>query len=52
MKKYIAPAVELQQTEVFQMMALSLQGGTADADKPVLSTGDEWNVWEDAEEAE
>lgn len=49
MKKYIAPAVELQETEAFEMMALSLQSGTADSSE-VLSRDEDWNIWDEDEE--
>lgn len=48
MKKYIVPAVELQETQTFQMMALSLQSGKADG-SDVLSR-DEVDIWTDDEE--
>lgn len=49
MKKYIAPAVQVNETEVSQMMAVSLQDGSADPSKPVLSkedTQEDWAIWE------
>lgn len=51
MKKYIAPAVEINETQTFAMMALSLQNGTASSTDPVLSEGDGLNIWEE-EDAE
>lgn len=49
MKKiYIAPAVELQETETFNMMALSITDKPADGNQPVLSPAEEeWNIWEE-----
>lgn len=48
-KKYIAPVVEIQETEASQMMALSLQSGAAD-NSDVLSRDNEWDIWSDEEE--
>lgn len=47
MKKYISPAVEIQQTEAFEMIALSLKDGKATANE-VLSR--DLNIWGDEED--
>lgn len=47
MKKYIAPMVEIQNTEAYSMIALSLQNGKADSGSEVLSRDDDWNLWDD-----
>lgn len=45
MKKYIVPTVETHKSECFAMLALSLQGGSAD-DSEILSREDAgWDVW-------
>lgn len=49
MKKYMTPMVEMNETVAFEMMALSIQNGTAD-ESPVLSRDEEWNVWDENEE--
>lgn len=49
MKKYITPAVQVTETEAASMMAVSIQNGTADPGKPVLSkenNEEDWNIWE------
>ncbi len=51
MKKYITPEVEINETQVEQMMALSIVEGGADKDKPVLVGEDnDWNIWGETEE--
>lgn len=48
MKKYIIPVVEINETETFEMMALSLQQGTADG-SDVLSREDV-DIWGEEED--
>lgn len=51
MKKYITPVVEICETQVEQMMALSIVDGGADKDKPVLVEEDnDWNIWGEEDE--
>lgn len=50
MKKiYTRPEVQVNETEVSQMMAVSIQSGSADPDLGVLSKEDEgsWDIWEE-----
>lgn len=49
MKKiYMMPALQVSEAQVQNMMAVSLQDGTADPDKPVLTKEDnDWNIWDD-----
>ena len=49
MRKYITPCVEINETEAFEMIALSLLSGEAN-DSEVLSRDNDWNIWD--EEAE
>ena len=47
MKKiYVMPALQVNEAEVINMMAVSLQDGNADPDKPVLTKENEdWDFW-------
>lgn len=48
MKQYIKPDMELLHAESVEMMAVSLQNGSADPDKPVLTKeNDDWDIWEE-----
>lgn len=50
MKKiYISPALQVNETEVHNMMAVSLMEGEADPNTDVLSKEDnqEWNLWDE-----
>lgn len=50
MKKiYSTPLVEINETEAFEMMALSLQKDAADG-STVLSREDNWDIWDENEE--
>jgi len=50
MKTYIMPVVQVEEAEVVNMMAISLQGGSADPDSEVLSKEDkDWGLWNDEE---
>jgi len=44
---YIAPAVEINETMVCQMMALSLQEVAADNSPILVEEEEDWNIWED-----
>ena len=50
MKKYITPCVEINETEAFEMIALSLLNGNANSDKEVLGRNDSWNIWNEDED--
>lgn len=49
MKKiYMMPALQVSEAQVQNMMAVSLQDGTADPDKPVLTKENNgWDLWDD-----
>lgn len=48
MKQYIKPSMEMLHAEAIQMMAVSLQDGNADPDKPVLTKeSNDWDIWEE-----
>lgn len=48
MKQYIKPNMEMLHAEATQMMAVSLQDGYADPDKPVLTKeNNDWDIWEE-----
>ena len=44
-KMYIAPAVEINKTQVQQMMALSFQEGAADSSEPLGKEEAAWDIW-------
>ena len=48
-KSYIYPAIEIQFTEVEEMMALSIQEGNATTDD-ALTKSSKWDIWDDEEE--
>ncbi len=48
-KSYIYPAIEIQFTEVEEMMALSIQEGNATIDD-ALTKSSKWDIWDDEEE--
>ena len=50
-KTYIHPTMEAQSLEVTQIIALSIQEGTA-KDQEVLVKSDGWDVWSDDEVVE
>ena len=50
MRKYIAPAMEINESEVASMMALSLQTGAADGSEVLTKEEEAWNVWGEDEE--
>ena len=51
MKKYMMPAMQVNEAEVQNMMALSIQGGSADANGEVLSKEDkDWELWDEDED--
>lgn len=46
MKKiYMTPAVEINETQAEQMMALSLQSGAADNSDVLTKEQNDWNIW-------
>lgn len=48
MKQYLKPNMEMLRAETLQMMAVSLQDGNADPDKPVLTKeNNDWDIWEE-----
>ena len=50
-KTYMTPALQVNEAEVINMMAVSLQNGDADPDKDVLAKGEkDWDFWGDNEE--
>lgn len=51
MKTYIMPALQVNEAEAISMMAISLQDGSADPDKEVLTKENEnWDFWGDESE--
>lgn len=50
-KSYIYPSIEIQFSEVEQMMALSIQEGNATNDD-ALTKPSNWDVWGDEADAE
>lgn len=48
-KRYLTPALQVNETEPQNMMAVSLLGGDADPDAEVLSREDseEWSIWDE-----
>ena len=44
-KMYITPAVEINETQAEQMMALSLQSGAADNSEVLTKETADWNIW-------
>lgn len=44
-KTYMAPLVEINETQVEQMMALSLQSGAADNSEVLTKPEEDWNIW-------
>ncbi len=49
-KTYIAPVVEINETMVCQMMALSLQDGSADNSDALVKKANDWDMWGEAED--
>ena len=50
-KMYMMPALQVNEAEVQNMMAVSIVDGNADPDKPVLTKeNNDWDFW--GEEAE
>lgn len=50
-KTYLIPAVQVNEAEVINMMAVSLQEGSADASAEVLTKeSTDWDFWGDNEE--
>ena len=49
MKTYIVPAMQVNEAEVENMMAVSILDGNADPSKPVLSKESDWDIWSDEE---
>lgn len=48
MKQYLKPYMEILHAETIEMMAISLQDGQADPDKPILSKeNNDWDIWEE-----
>lgn len=48
MKQYLKPYMEILHAEAVEMMAISLQDGQADPDKPILSKeNNDWDIWEE-----
>ena len=51
MKTYIKPALQVNEAQVQNMMAISIQSGNADSTKEVLTKEDNaWDVWGDEAE--
>ena len=49
-KMYLMPALQVNEAQVTNMMAVSLQDGNADPDKPVLTKEDaDWDIWGEEE---
>lgn len=51
-KTYIAPALDIVQIQVQQMMALSLQGGKADSSDALVKGSNDWDIFGDANVAD
>lgn len=50
-KMYLTPELHVNEAQVLNMMAVSLQDGNADPDKPVLTKeSDDWDLWDDEAE--
>ena len=47
-KTYLMPAVQVNEAQACSMMAISIQDGTADPGKEVLTKeNDDWDFWGD-----
>ena len=47
-KSYQKPVIQANETQAVTMMAISLQDGSADSSKDVLTKeNDDWDVWEE-----
>ena len=51
-KTYIAPALDIVQIQVQQMMALSIQGGKADSSAALVKGSNDWDIFGDANVAD
>ena len=51
-KTYIAPALDIVQIQVQQMMALSIQGGTANSSDALVKGSNDWDIFGDANVAD
>lgn len=51
-KTYIAPALDIVQIQVQQMMALSLQGGKATGSDALVKGSNDWDIFGDANVAD
>ena len=50
-KTYLVPAMQVNEAEVIDMMAVSLLDGNADPNADVLTKeDDDWDLWADSEE--
>lgn len=50
-KTYIIPAQQVNEAQVYSIIAVSLLDGNADPNKEVLTKEDNnWNIWGDSEE--
>lgn len=49
-KTYMAPAVEINETMTCQMMALSIQDGSADSSDALVKKESDWDMWGDDED--
>ncbi|MBO7137560.1 MAG: hypothetical protein J6V92_03735 [Bacteroidaceae bacterium] len=50
-KTYMMPALHVNEAEVINMMAVSLQDGNADPNTEVLTKENvDWDLWADSEE--
>ena len=50
-KTYMMPAMQVNEAEVINMMAVSLQDGNADPNAEVLTKENaDWDLWADSEE--
>lgn len=50
-KMYMMPAMQVNEAQVQNMMAVSINDGSADPGKPVLTKEDNsWDIWNDEAE--
>ena len=48
-KAYIIPAIQINETVVSEMLAVSIIEGSADGEQPVLSKENTWDIWSEEE---
>ena len=47
-RRYLVPAIQVNETQAATMMAVSIQGANADSSKEVLTKeNNDWDIWDE-----